>query len=340
MKVSNKESVMTTPEFEKVRELAEMLTFKRPHNSKSEEAYIEKYLQPLGVERDKYGNLYKSIGDNPSVMFSSHTDTVHKTEGMQKVMFDGEQNELFVDQKNGECLGADDGTGNWIMMEMIRKGVEGLYIFHRGEECGGLGSSWIADSNPEMLQYIDHAIAFDRAFKSDIIRSQSGGRCCSDKFVDHLGNLLGNDYSGAVGTFTDTANYTHIVSECTNLSVGYYRQHSKKETQCVLFADRLRNLATTVDWSDMPVERDPSDWRDDDYYYNGGRGGSYHSGYYGSGYSRTGDDYFDLMDKAAERRFLIKIIEQNPDTVADLLTDNYLGAEDILDWKYRYMERR
>ena len=37
------------------------------------------------------------------------------------------------------------------------------------------------------------------------------------------------------GSFTDTANYTDIIPECTNLSCGYYNAHTQSEYQITHF---------------------------------------------------------------------------------------------------------
>ena len=122
----------------------DMLAYKRPNGSASERKFINRFLRPLSVQEDAAGNLIKRIGTAP-VLWSSHTDTVHRDSGKQHVILceDG-----YVRAVGSDCLGADDASGMWIMIEMIKAGVEGLYIFHRGEECGGHGSSHIASKTP------------------------------------------------------------------------------------------------------------------------------------------------------------------------------------------------
>ena len=57
----------------------------------------------------------------------------------------------FVDHAS-DCLGADDGAGVFLMLEMIDANVEGTYIFHRGEERGGWGSSQIAELHADYIK--------------------------------------------------------------------------------------------------------------------------------------------------------------------------------------------
>ena len=144
--------------------LSEMLTYCRPHGTRTEARFINEYIRPAGVTFDKKGNIYVRIGNAP-VLWSCHTDTVHSKKDMQRIEYwvDKTSGDTFLGVAKGEkssCLGADDTTGVWIMLEMIRNKVPGLYIFHRGEECGGIGSKWIAANNKEALEGIRFAVAF------------------------------------------------------------------------------------------------------------------------------------------------------------------------------------
>lgn len=74
------------------------------------------------------------------------------------------------------------------------------------------------------------------------------------------------------GVFTDTANYISIIPECTNISVGYDRQHGPHETLDVEHLLELRHAVLCLDWETLPTERDPAVkesrnwWGNDDWY--------------------------------------------------------------------------
>ena len=87
-------------------------------------------------------------GKRAVTMFSSHTDTVHKQKATDTYKLSLQRNWLKVAGEGG-VLGADCGTGVWIMLNLIAAGVPGLYVFHRDEEIGGGGSSYIAKHHPE-----------------------------------------------------------------------------------------------------------------------------------------------------------------------------------------------
>jgi hypothetical protein len=236
--------------------LSVMLTYKRPAGSQSEEEYINRFIAPLGVERDPFGNLYKIVGDeNTDVLWSSHTDTVHRGEGRQIVDFDNGFFRLHKKSK-ATCLGADCAVGNWIMINMIMAEVPGLYVFHHGEEIGCVGSSAIAKKAPDFLKGINMAIAFDRRGTGSIITHQ-GSRTCSDAFGNSLAAQLEGFKLDPTGILTDTKMYAGIVPECTNLSVGYFDEHRSTERLDFSHAMRLRDMMLKIDTSKLVIERDP-----------------------------------------------------------------------------------
>jgi len=236
-------------------ELIRMLTYMRPAGSKSEGEFIRTFIAPL-AEQDRFGNLWRTIGDGSNgILWCSHTDTVHAEAGRQEVMC----REGVARAPYSNCLGADDTTGVWLMVNMIRAGVPGTYCFHRGEECGGIGSGAVAASTPERLASIRFAIAFDRKGYADIITHQFTGRTASDEFAESVAAVLKPLAYQACdgGTFTDTASYEAIVPECTNIAVGYHAQHTKEEWQDVGFAERLLKQIISADWSGLVCARDP-----------------------------------------------------------------------------------
>jgi len=162
-------------------------------------------------------------------------------------------------------LGADDKLGCYIMGRLLMARVPGLYVFHVGEECGGIGSRYISKDTPNVVDGMDYCIAFDRMNYTDIITNQSGGRCCSDEFADALAKQMNVKLppkklmsKSTNGTFTDSANYTKLISECTNISVGYKNQHGNSEHfDHEWLAHHLIPSLLNVKWASLPVKRDP-----------------------------------------------------------------------------------
>lgn len=297
-----------------LEQLAEMLTYKRPAYSVEEEQFTKRFIDSIpGMQMDAVGNRYLRVGTAP-VMFSAHTDTVHAKAGRQKVYYDPHLNQLF--KADHDCLGADDGVGVWIMLNLIEAGVEGLYVFHQAEEIGGVGSAYIADETPELVKGMRFCIAFDRRGNSDIITHQAGGRCCSDEFAQDLGIMLGHGYKACDGgVFTDSANYTHLIPECTNLSVGYYNEHSRNEYVDLGEAETLLTALLALDWAQLETYRDPK--------------------------AATLHDMADADEIAPAARYddIIEFVMNNPVAASDLLYDLGCTYEDIEYARQDYRER-
>lgn len=263
---AQKSRIKNDPElWRQAGEISDMLSYCRPHNSKVERKFIAKFIVPLGVKYDKAGNAYKIIGDNPTVMWSCHTDTVHTVQGWQRIQYWHKANGDVIYEvnhdgilwaKQSSCLGADDTVGVWLMMEMIRAKIPGLYIFHRGEEVGCIGSKWIAEKGKKLLEGIKFAIAFDRRAEKSIITHQMSNRCCSDEFAKSLAEQLGMGHEcDTTGSTTDTRSYVDLIPECTNLSVGYYNAHSRSENTNIDYLFNLRDALLKIDVSKLVEKR-------------------------------------------------------------------------------------
>src|SRR5690606_20255877 len=145
-------------------------------------------IEPTGAVRDDFGNYLMRAGprdiadDPPRVGWCAHTDTVLAIPGRQLLSI-RKGIVRAAPAQGGNCLGADDTTGVWLLLEMIRARVPGFYIFHRAEEKGCQGSDYIARETPEVLDGIDYAIAFDRRGYNSIVTHQIGARTASDSFA-------------------------------------------------------------------------------------------------------------------------------------------------------------
>jgi hypothetical protein len=57
--------------------------------------------------------------------------------------------------------------------------------------------------------------------------------------------------------YTDTAEFTDNIPECTNISIGYYSEHGEREHLDVNHLQSLSRAVLKFDWDALPVERDP-----------------------------------------------------------------------------------
>lgn len=243
--------------------LLEMHTFARPMGSPAEAAFIARYVSSLpGATRDTCGNWHVCTDPTSETLWSCHTDTVHRIEGRQTVHYDPTTGYLQLSKRararGYNCLGADDTVGCFLLREMILAGIPGHYIFHYGEERGGVGSRALATLAPESLRQFKRAIALDRGGYADVITFQYGIDTCSQGFARALGALLDPSYAPTDGIYTDTYEYADIIPECTNVSVGYFHAHSADEYVDCNHVLWLLSRLLTADFRDLPVYRDPT----------------------------------------------------------------------------------
>jgi hypothetical protein len=254
------------------------------------------HLLPDYLLTDEFGNKYFQIGET-TTMFTCHLDTA--TGVNTQVTHVIEDNMIKTDGKT--ILGADDKAGCVVMLYMIENKVPGLYYFFLGEEVGCVGSRKLSDKfKTDKLDYIKKVISFDRRALHSVITFQASQRCCSEKFAEalaaelnlHAKEVLDNDATfdykpDNTGIYTDSAQFTGIYPECTNISVGYYSEHTFTERQDIKHLDKLAKACCLVKWEELPVERDPSVKEYKSYNYSG------YSGYGGyDGYDNDWDDYW------------------------------------------------
>jgi len=267
--------------------LARALSVKRPHNTPAVSDFTEWLFNALPAELKSFtsvdgaGNLHidNRIAGSKT-LFIAHVDTVHKEIGANKIRKTATH--WYAD---GAPLGADDGAGCAMLMHLIHADVKGYYIFSQGEECGGIGAKHIATHHTDLLAQFDRAIAFDRRGIDSVISHQGMGRCASDVFCEALANDL-NAFDETLmyspddtGVYTDTAEFTDIIPECTNISVGYYSEHGDQENLDIVHFEALSNAVLKVMWDSLPTDRDPTVPEYKTYKYNTGWWSNY--GVYG-----------------------------------------------------------
>lgn len=323
-----------------MKDLIEILTWCRGAGTSSESEFVREHICTIdGIIADGYGNYHLTIGKDPTIMWSCHTDTVTRKIGKQNVRWIGKGVLGLNNPQTGQCLGADDGAGLWIMLELIKAGKEGHYVFHRDEEIGGQGSQWLSTNN-NWQKYIPvsvkAAIAMDRCGTQDIITHQMYQRTCSDRFADSLMIQLPNGMrKDDSGVFTDTANYVDIIGECTNLAVGYEHNHGPSEVLDTRHVRDLRDALVMLDVSRLDFVRNPGEYEYADYYHG--------AGYYPANHGdpafskstwRDDDEVWDNYDTEDRERpldlkfsmSLTDMVSEAPDVAARLITE--LGVTD------------
>lgn len=222
-----------------------------------EDEIFEKHLSKH-LKRDSFGNYFIKVGDSKTI-FTCHLDTV----GKQKLKVNREvytkEGHRFIKTDGNTILGGDDKAGVVIMMNMIDNNVPGLYYFFLGEEKGTVGSGLLVKNMFKMVSEYDRCVAFDRHAYGSIITRQMGKNCCSKEFAEKLSEEFaknGMEYKAdPYGVWTDSALFMGLVPECTNISVGYFNEHTKDEEQDLDYMLQLANTAIKIDWENLVTVR-------------------------------------------------------------------------------------
>ncbi|MEY2699415.1 MAG: hypothetical protein RIQ52_170 [Pseudomonadota bacterium] len=236
-------------------ELADMLSLKRP--SLYPELWLDQVRRwlpddasPFMDAADRVMAFAVTVGNAGDTLYCCHLDTVHASAGCQAVVA-GEFPDSLV-TTDGECLGADDGAGVWLLLEMVAAQVPGTYLFHLGEEIGCLGSRWMVEHQASWLRQFRRAVSFDRPGTSDVITHFGGQRGCSDDFARNCCDALSVRLQPYVlkpyqrGGSTDVRHYIGLIPECTNISTGYFCQHGSQEWLDVRYIKAMRDAMIAV----------------------------------------------------------------------------------------------
>lgn len=231
-----------------------------PHGT---ETMLEKHL-PKGYQKDIFGNYFIQIGENPTTLFTCHLDTACAEQ--QNVVHSFINDGIAVGTDGKTILGADDKAGMIVVLHLIEKKVEGLYYFFLGEEVGCIGSKKLAEFmyRGNLQGAINKVVSFDRRGYNSVITHQYAGRCCSDEFAIRLSQELNKEKKLAfrpdnTGVCTDSIQFQGFIPECTNISVGYFHEHTHNEVQNIAFLKILCDAAANIDWQNLPVFRNPAE---------------------------------------------------------------------------------
>jgi hypothetical protein len=219
------------------------------------------------------------VGDRPTTSFTSHIDNVNRSQELvnTKQHIRIEDGKAIVKEDSPyTCLGADDASGIYIMLTMMTNKVKGLYCFFLDEEIGCVGSKYAAENSLHKFEGITKMVSFDRMGYNSVITHQAHGRCCSDEFARGLCSMINTELCGAYqtfrpdsnGIFTDSNSFIGIIHECTNVSVGYNHQHTKREYQDINFLQYIAEVYSSIPWEDLPVVGVEDS---EDYYVDTGR---------------------------------------------------------------------
>lgn len=237
--------------------IVEILQYRRASGTCSHRQFLSTVLEPVFGPPDAHGNFILSVGEDPGIAFMAHHDTVEDVAGRVGLQV-GEDLiiRLSPQDTTSRCLGADDGAGIWLILEMIRNRRAGLYIIFADEEIGCLGSSALARTCPDLFDGIATAISLDRhaADGNQVITQMSGGKTASSHFAAALCETLGLGYVPSdKGGSTDSKKFLGVgnVRNASNISVAYRRHHTRQEALDFAALRQLRDRLVNADFSHL-----------------------------------------------------------------------------------------
>jgi hypothetical protein len=247
-------------------------------NRAEPEAWIASFLIPklkdLGctIIVDDESNVYVPPTGDDSVLFVAHTDTVDLASNGDRELTVTETTVSLAAGQSNRCLGADDGAGIYVLLQLIMAGVEGGYLFTTGEESGGIGVMHFIGNNETELTRYDMCLEFDRFGYNEIITNQSPGDCASMDFAETLSDILNatnEEFKFAPsegGIYTDNADLSEFIPECVNVAIGYQGHHTQNEwLDFVHVEDLIQGLvwmARSDAFAALPIERTAGDYGD------------------------------------------------------------------------------
>ena len=255
--------------------------------------FIKKKLDEMKVpyEEDVKGNIFSLRGAKP--FLNAHMDTVQDMNDYYLAKFVSIKENAIIDGLG--VIGGDDKCGIYIILRMLEKGYDINFAFTVSEEVGTVGSSFLVKTRRKDLKKCLYGITLDRKGNSDIICHDNGyGTIEFENALELVGKEFG--YKPEMGVLSDADEFNECMS-CANLSVGYYRAHTKKEF--VILNDLINaekfaeKIITTIDKSFKIPERRYNYKKYNKYgygYYNGWGGDSYYDDY-------NYDRYYDVETK-------------------------------------------
>lgn len=140
------------------------------------------------------------------------------------------QNEfIFARDENNEAmpLGADDRAG-CAMLWILKDSGHSLLITD-GEEHGQIGSNWLVDANPNIVEKIEKHNFMIQLDRRQAKNFKCYSNCGTDEFRYFISNLT-NYSEPDKKSKTDICALCDKINICgVNLSIGYYNEHTYKE---------------------------------------------------------------------------------------------------------------
>ena len=192
---------------------------------------MKKYLSTKYKKIVSTEDYIVAVGDIP-VALVAHLDTVFPS-APKNIFYDRVKNVLW----SPEGLGADDRTGVYSIIQIIKSGLLPTIILTMDEEKGCLGAEQLVLDHPKPITNLKYIIELDRRGDKDCVFYN----CYNPEFEKYIEDF---------GFITNYGTFSDISVICpkwkiagVNLSVGYHNEHSYIE---LLNINQMFNTITKV----------------------------------------------------------------------------------------------
>lgn len=210
-----------------------------------------KNIPNLTYKLDECSNLFITKNTNNQKWVSciiAHQDMVVSGLGKRVVSIRDGQIRGFLKYNRIPCnLGADDGIGVCIALQLLTILPDIKVIFTTQEEIGGIGAYRACD-NREFFQNVNFFVQADRRGGSDLITHTNGIDVATTEFITDISELMVKyKYNINSGTFTDVGIFVETFSTVgVNISAGYMNEHSSSEYTVISQAENCLNFMYSI----------------------------------------------------------------------------------------------
>lgn len=211
--------------------------------------YIETHYQNTVTSVDEYGNLYVVKGSHERTVncVIAHLDINQRTITDDIEMLEINNWILGIDRATGQQigLGHDDKTGVYFCLQALKRFKNIRAFFPLDEEVGCVGSR---SASPEFFENVGFMLQLDRRGYGDISTYTNGNDVLSldtQKEFQPLLDAYGYKYTRTVST--DVGFLVGAIDiQGTNISCGYYNEHSNNEVLNTLQYDNAEQFGFSL----------------------------------------------------------------------------------------------
>lgn len=207
-----------------INELISLLRLTQPKLKKLVFKKLKNYYHKNNIV---YSDGYVYAKGSIPILLVCHLDTVG-TQPPTRIVW----NKSFITSID-EISGFDDRNGVFSILQILKRGYKPHVLFTEDEEIGAVGATkFVSDNIPMDIKYM---IELDRRGEDDCVFYDTGNQ----EFIKYIESF---GFKEKWGSFSDIAILSpHYDIASTNLSIGYYKEHTSSEYCNVL------HLSNTID---------------------------------------------------------------------------------------------